>query len=37
MTRCRSILGLAKTEGMLFKYGSGTGSNLSSCAARAST
>ncbi|HEU4616343.1 MAG TPA: vitamin B12-dependent ribonucleotide reductase, partial [Kofleriaceae bacterium] len=25
-----SILGLAKTEGMLFKYGSGTGSNLSS-------
>src|SRR5207248_5097052 len=23
-------LGLAKTEGMLFKYGSGTGSNLSS-------
>src|SRR4029077_12246166 len=22
-----SILGLAKTEGMLFKYGSGTGSN----------
>jgi|LakWasMet56_HOW8_FD_contig_111_105937_length_3068_multi_4_in_0_out_0_1 ribonucleoside-diphosphate reductase alpha chain len=24
-----SILGLAKTEGMLFKYGSGTGSNLS--------
>jgi ribonucleoside-diphosphate reductase alpha chain len=23
-----SILGLAKTEGMLFKYGSGTGSNL---------
>ena len=26
----QSILGLAKTEGMLFKYGSGTGSNLSS-------
>ncbi|HUP45053.1 MAG TPA: vitamin B12-dependent ribonucleotide reductase, partial [Thermoanaerobaculia bacterium] len=25
-----SILGLAKTEGMLFKYGSGAGSNLSS-------
>ncbi|MBN2134263.1 MAG: vitamin B12-dependent ribonucleotide reductase [Acidobacteria bacterium] len=25
-----SILNLAKTEGMLFKYGSGTGSNLSS-------
>ena len=25
----RSILGLAVTEGMLFKYGSGTGSNLS--------
>ena len=25
-----SILSLAKTEGMLFKYGSGTGSNLSS-------
>src|SRR5436190_69895 len=25
-----SILGLAKTEGMLFKYGSGTGSDLSS-------
>ena len=25
-----SILTLAKTEGMLFKYGSGTGSNLSS-------
>jgi ribonucleoside-diphosphate reductase alpha chain len=25
-----SILGLARTEGMLFKYGSGTGSNLSS-------
>jgi len=25
----QSILGLAKTEGMLFKYGSGTGSNLS--------
>src|SRR5512132_43117 len=25
-----SILGLAKTEGMLFKWGSGTGSNLSS-------
>lgn len=25
-----SILGLVKTEGMLFKYGSGTGSNLSS-------
>src|ERR687888_79795 len=25
-----SILGLAKTEGMLFKYGSGTGTNLSS-------
>lgn len=24
-----SILGLARTEGMLFKYGSGTGSNLS--------
>ena len=23
-----SILGLAKTEGMLFKYGSGTGPNL---------
>jgi ribonucleoside-diphosphate reductase alpha chain len=28
--RMDSILGLAKTEGMLFKYGSGTGSNLSS-------
>src|ERR671920_450977 len=27
--RMESILGLAKTEGMLFKYGSGTGSNLS--------
>src|SRR5256714_9214086 len=27
--RMDSILGLAKTEGMLFKYGSGTGSNLS--------
>jgi len=26
----QSILGLARTEGMLFKYGSGTGSNLSS-------
>ena len=26
----QSILDLAKTEGMLFKYGSGTGSNLSS-------
>src|SRR6186713_3066685 len=25
----QSILGLAKTEGMLFKFGSGTGSNLS--------
>jgi ribonucleoside-diphosphate reductase alpha chain len=25
----QSILGLAKTEGMLFKYGSGTGTNLS--------
>ena len=25
-----SILGLARTEGMLFKYGSGTGTNLSS-------
>ena len=25
----QSILGLARTEGMLFKYGSGTGSNLS--------
>ncbi len=25
----KSILGLAKTEGMLFKYGSGTGTNLS--------
>jgi len=25
----QSILGLAKTEGMLFKYGSGTGSNFS--------
>src|SRR5512134_3802617 len=25
-----SILGLARTEGMLFKFGSGTGSNLSS-------
>ena len=24
-----SILDLAKTEGMLFKYGSGTGTNLS--------
>ena len=24
-----SILGLARTEGMLFKFGSGTGSNLS--------
>jgi len=30
-----SILGLAKTEGMLFKFGSGTGSNLS--ALRSST
>jgi ribonucleoside-diphosphate reductase alpha chain len=29
-----SILGLAKTEGMLFKYGSGTGSNLSRSAPR---
>jgi ribonucleoside-diphosphate reductase alpha chain len=28
--KMESILGLAKTEGMLFKYGSGTGSNLSS-------
>jgi ribonucleoside-diphosphate reductase alpha chain len=27
--RMDSILGLAKTEGMLFKYGSGTGTNLS--------
>jgi ribonucleoside-diphosphate reductase alpha chain len=27
--RMDSILGLAKTEGMLFKFGSGTGSNLS--------
>ncbi|HUP65806.1 MAG TPA: vitamin B12-dependent ribonucleotide reductase [Thermoanaerobaculia bacterium] len=27
--RMDSILGLARTEGMLFKYGSGTGSNLS--------
>src|SRR3989442_4197430 len=27
--RMESILTLAKTEGMLFKYGSGTGSNLS--------
>ena len=27
--RMESILGLAKTEGMLFKWGSGTGSNLS--------
>jgi ribonucleoside-diphosphate reductase alpha chain len=26
----QSILGLARTEGMLFKFGSGTGSNLSS-------
>ena len=26
----QSILELAKTEGMLFKFGSGTGSNLSS-------
>jgi ribonucleoside-diphosphate reductase alpha chain len=28
--RMDSILGLARTEGMLFKFGSGTGSNLSS-------
>ena len=28
--KMESILGLAKTEGMLFKWGSGTGSNLSS-------
>ena len=28
------ILGLAKTEGMLFKYGSGTGSNLSTLRSR---
>ncbi len=28
--KMESILGLARTEGMLFKYGSGTGSNLSS-------
>ena len=27
-----SILDLAKTEGMLFKWGSGTGTNLSRCA-----
>ena len=27
--KMESILGLAKTEGMLFKYGSGTGTNLS--------
>jgi len=27
--RMESILGLAKTEGMLFKFGSGTGTNLS--------
>src|SRR5437016_13688257 len=27
--RMESILTLAKTEGMLFKYGSGTGTNLS--------
>jgi len=31
-----SILGLAKTEGMLFKYGSGTGTNLSPIRRRAS-
>ncbi|HET6612549.1 MAG TPA: vitamin B12-dependent ribonucleotide reductase, partial [Kofleriaceae bacterium] len=30
-----SILGLAKTEGMLFKFGSGTGSNLSSLRSKA--
>lgn len=28
--KMESIMGLAKTEGMLFKYGSGTGTNLSS-------
>jgi ribonucleoside-diphosphate reductase alpha chain len=28
--KMESILGLARTEGMLFKFGSGTGSNLSS-------
>ena len=32
-----SILSLAKTEGMLFKFGSGTGTNLSPCARRART
>ncbi len=32
-----SILGLAKTEGMLFKFGSGTGSNLSSLRSSAET
>ena len=29
--------GLAKTEGMLFKYGSGTGTKLRRCVARASS
>ena len=33
----QSILGLAKTEGMLFKFGSGTGSNLSSLRSSAET
>jgi len=32
-----SILGLAKTEGMLFKFGSGTGSNLSALRSSAET
>ena len=33
----QSILGLARTEGMLFKFGSGTGSNLSSLRSSAET
>ena len=33
----QSILGLAKTEGMLFKFGSGTGSNLSALRSSAET
>ena len=33
----QSILGLAKTEGMLFKFGSGTGSNLSALRSAAET
>ena len=32
-----SILTLAKTEGMLFKWGSGTGTNLSTCLLYTST